>query len=107
LFNDFRYRLDIPVVADYEMNFRAYRQGLPVLFLERQVAISGVHGISHTSSQFSSQVDAYRVRRRYLNDLSNALFLAMGLLNLLVESLVGRLSLQNRKHLRSSLKNSN
>lgn len=96
LFDDFRYRLDIPVVADYEMNFLAYRQRWPVLFLERDVAVSGNYGVSYTSSQLSGQFDAYRIRRRYLNVFFNSLFLAAGLLNLLVSGLIGRLPLRTR-----------
>lgn len=90
LFDGFRYRLDIPVVADYEMNFLIYRQRRPVLFLDRQVAISGCYGVSHTSSQFSGQFDAYKIRGRYVNVLLNAVFLAAGLVNLLVARLMGR-----------------
>jgi len=88
LFDGFRYRLDIPVVADYEMNFLIYRQRRPVLFLDRQVAISGCYGVSHTSSQFSGQFDAYKIRGRYVNVLLNAVFLAAGLVNLLVARLM-------------------
>lgn len=88
LFDDFRYRLDIPIVADYEMNFLIHHQRRPVLFLERQVAISGIHGVSHTSSQLSAQFDAYRIRARYVNALLNAMFLAVGLLNLSIASVM-------------------
>lgn len=89
LFDGFRYRLDIPVVADYEMNFLIYRQRRPVLFLDRQVAISGRYGVSHTSSQFSGQFDAYRIRGRYVNILLNSVLLATGLVNLLITRLAG------------------
>lgn len=90
LFDDFRYRLDIPVVADYELNFRIYSQHRPALLLDRHVAVSGTLGISHTSSQFSSQIDAYRIRGRYENVLLNVVFLAAGLANLFIAHLMGR-----------------
>jgi putative colanic acid biosynthesis glycosyltransferase len=88
LFDGFQYRLDIPIVADYEMNFLIYRQRRPVLFLERQVSVSGIHGISHNSSLVSAQFDAYRVRGRYINVLPNFLFLVIGLINVNVARLL-------------------
>jgi putative colanic acid biosynthesis glycosyltransferase len=90
LFDDFRYRLDIPVVADYEMNFRVYSQHRPALLLDRHIAVSGIQGISHASSQLSALIDAYRIRGRYKNMLFNAALLAAGLVNLLVAQFMGR-----------------
>jgi len=89
LFDAFRYRLDIPVVADYEMNFLIYRERRPVLFLERQVSVSGIHGISHKCSQVSAQLDAYRIRGRHINVLPNSLLLAIGLINVIVARQLG------------------
>jgi putative colanic acid biosynthesis glycosyltransferase len=88
LFDAFRYRLDIPVVADYEMNFLIYRERRPVLFLERQVSVSGIHGTSHKCSQVSAQLDAYRIRGRHINVLPNSLFLLIGLINVIVARLL-------------------
>ena len=88
LFDDFRYRQDVPIVADYEMNFLIYRQRRPVLFLERQVSVSGIQGISYNSSPISAQFDAYRVRRRYIKLLPNSLFLVIGLINVIVARLL-------------------
>jgi len=90
LFDDFRYRLDIPVVADYEMNFLIYSQRRPALLLDRHVAVSGIQGISHTSSQFSALIDAYKIRRRYENVLLNVVLLAAGLANLFIAHLMER-----------------
>lgn len=87
LFNEFRYRLDIPVVADYEINYIIYSYHLPVLLLDRHVAICGNHGVSYTSSQFSAQIDFYRIRRRYQNFLLNGIFLGAGLINILIVNL--------------------
>jgi glycosyltransferase involved in cell wall biosynthesis len=89
LFDDFRYRLDIPVVADYEMNFLIYRQHRPALLLNRHVAISGIYGISHSSSQLSALIDAYRIRGQYENMLFNSALLAAGIVNLLIAHLMG------------------
>lgn len=88
LFDGFRYRLDIPIVADYEMNFLIYRQRHPTLFLERQVSVSGIHGISHNSSLVKAQVDAYRVRGRYISVVPNCVFLVIGLINLYIHRLL-------------------
>lgn len=89
LFDAFRYRLDIPVVADYEMNFLIYREHRPVLFLERKVSVSGIHGISHNCSPVSAQLDAYRIRGRHTSLLSNSFFLLIGLINIVVARLLG------------------
>lgn len=89
LFDGFRYRLDIPVVADYEMNFRIYSQRRPALLLDRHVAISGICGISHSSSQLSNLFDLYRIRGRYENVLLNGVLLAAGLVNLFIANLMG------------------
>lgn len=92
LFDDFRYRLDIPVVGDYEMNFLIYHQRLPVLLLDRQVATSDCYGVSHTSSQYLAVIDAYKIRQRYVNSWLNAGFLAIGLFNLLITRFFGKSS---------------
>jgi glycosyltransferase involved in cell wall biosynthesis len=97
LFDDFRYRLDIPVIADYEMSFLAYKKGMSVLFLERHVAISGVHGVSHRSSQLSAQFDAFKIRGRYVNAPLNVVFLAIGLINLFVVQLLEYFPQKNRR----------
>jgi glycosyltransferase involved in cell wall biosynthesis len=88
LFNDFRYRLDIPVVADYEMNFLIYSRHQSALLLSRHVAISESYGVSHTSSQFSAQIDSYKIRARYENVFLNGIFLIVGLINLLIANLI-------------------
>lgn len=88
LFDGFRYRLDIPVVADYEMNFLIYRQHRPVLFLDRQVANSGQHGVSHTCSHSAVQIDMFKIRSRYINSGLNTLLLTIGFTNLAVTRLI-------------------
>ncbi|WP_051338802.1 glycosyltransferase family 2 protein [Sulfuricella denitrificans] len=98
LFDDFRYRLDIPVVADYEMNFLIHFQSRPALFLDRRIAISGCYGVSHTSSQLYGQFDAYRIRGQYVNVLLNIVLLAAGLGNLLFARLMGRFPQRKRPY---------
>lgn len=96
LFNNFRYRLDIPVVADYELNFLIYRQHRPVLFLDRQIAMGGCYGVSHTSSQLSGQFDSYRIRGRHINVMLNAFLLVAGLVDFFIARLMGRASRHKR-----------
>lgn len=83
LFDDFRYRTDIPVVADYELNLYAYLHRLPVLFLDRQIAVSGNFGISHTSNQLVNCLDAYRIRKLHINTVNNLLLLGVAFIDLL------------------------
>ena len=89
LFDRFRYRLDIPVVADYEMNFLIYRQHQLVLFLDREIAISGKHGVSHTCSQSAVQISMFRIRSRHMNTLLNTALLIIGFANLAITRLRG------------------
>jgi len=83
LFGDFKYRTDIPVVADYELNLYAYINKLPILFLDRQVSISSPFGLSHTSGKFSNCLDSYRIRRRHVGHMLNVLLLLVGILDML------------------------
>lgn len=82
LFSTFRYRTDIPVVADYELNLYAYLHRLPVLFLGRQISINGIFGVSHTSNNFMNCLDAYRIRKPYVRAASNIFFLIFAITDL-------------------------
>jgi glycosyltransferase involved in cell wall biosynthesis len=88
LFRGFRYRTDIPVIADYELNYFLYLQRHPVLFIDRKVSICGCRGVSHTSSKFAAHLDAYRIRSRYTNSIKNTGLLALGLFDLLLAKFV-------------------
>lgn len=90
LFDDFRYRMDIPVVADYELNFRIYMQHRGVLYLDRNIAICGSQGVSHTSSEFASQIDIFKIRSRYISVWLNVLLLFVGLINIAIARLIKR-----------------
>lgn len=87
LFDDFRYRLDIPVVADYELNLRAYLQRRAVLFTDRMIAISGIHGISRSAFNFATQLDSFKIRGRYMSTWANLVGLGIGCANLLLTRL--------------------
>lgn len=95
LFKDFKYRLDIPVVADYELNFQIYMQRRSVFFVNRKIAISGNQGISHTTSQLATQIDMYKIRRRYINTWVNIFSLFVGVGNLAITRLI-RWSVKSR-----------
>lgn len=105
LFDNFRYRIDIPVVADYELNFLIYNQHRPALFLDRHISISGDQGVSHTSSQSEAQVDMFRIRSRHIPAWLNTSLLAAGFINLALTKLIsgkllfrllGKISGENR-----------
>lgn len=88
LFDNFRYRVDIPVVADYELNFRVYMQRRGVLYIDRDVATCGSQGISHTVSQNASQLDIFKIRSRYISAWLNVLLLYVGMMNVALTSLI-------------------
>lgn len=88
LFDNFRYRIDIPVVADYELNFLIYSQHRPALFLDRHISISGDQGVSHTSSQSEAQVNMFKMRSRYISLLPNVGLLSLGFINLALTKLI-------------------
>lgn len=87
LFADFRYRLDISVVADYELNYLVYRQQRPFLLIDRHIAISRRYGVSHFASPLQTLIDGYKIRSRYEDFFSNGMHLAAGFLNLIATSL--------------------
>lgn len=93
LFNEFIYRTDIPIIADYELNFLTYHRKLPTLAVERAISICGNSGVSQSANPFTAQVNAFRIRTRYLNSVFNAALLTIGFSNILAS------------HLRNSIKN--
>lgn len=84
LFSNFRYRNDIPVIADYELNLFIYLHKLPVKFLDRQIAASGILGVSKTSSMISNWVDAFKIRRSYVSLLTNVFLSILGIISLIL-----------------------
>ena len=91
LFDEFRYRTDIPVTADYELNYLMRRQNRIILFLDRDVSICGSRGISHTTSPFAAQYELFKARSRYINSPANCVLLSIGLANV-VATRIRRLS---------------
>ncbi|MFZ2308064.1 MAG: glycosyltransferase family 2 protein [Rhodoferax sp.] len=81
LFNSFRYRIDIPIIADYELNFLAYYNKLPTLVVGREISVCGNFGVSQSANQLESQVDAFRIRSRYINPIFNVALLVVGIAN--------------------------
>jgi len=94
LFADFRYRLDISVVADYELNYLVYRQQRPFLLIDRDIAISRRYGVSHFASPLQTLIDGYKIRSRYEDFFSNGMHLAAGFLNFIASSLALALALR-------------
>jgi len=84
LFNNFQYRIDIPVIADYELNFLAYYRKLPILAVERNIAVCGNSGVSQTANHYVAQISAFRIRTRHINLLLNIGLLTVGFANVLV-----------------------
>lgn len=79
LFETFRYRTDVPVVADYELNFLLHIGSQPVLFLDREIAVVGDQGVSRTASRLLAQINFYKMRQRHLGAWRNILYLFVGL----------------------------
>lgn len=81
LFDNYCYRTDIPVVADYEMNLLIHLERRPSLFLDRCISICGSTGVSRSCSQLSTQLDYFKIRARHINQLFNSAIFAAGLAN--------------------------
>ena len=90
LFDKYQFRNDIPVMADYEMNFLLYLRRKSVLNVDRNISICGSQGVSFRSSQIVAQVDMFKIRSRYINVLKNAIFFSIGLINLALTSILRR-----------------
>lgn len=81
LFADFRYRTDVPVVADYELNFLAFRRGVTTLKTDVLIAYCGGDGISRTTRQIGLYRSMHRLRRSHLGQWESLAYLAIGLTN--------------------------
>lgn len=84
LFVDFKYRTDIPVIADYELNLYAYIHKLPIIFINRLIAVSGVLGVSQTSSMISNCLDAFKIRRFHVGLPFNVLLSFLAIVSLIL-----------------------
>ena len=82
LFEGFRFRKEIGVVADYELNYRAHRERRNWLFVDRKVSTCSSFGVSHTSSQFAALFDLATIRRSYIGPVANTFLLTLGMINL-------------------------
>jgi glycosyltransferase involved in cell wall biosynthesis len=81
LFNNFRYRIDIPIIADYELNFLAYIRKLPALMVDHEISICGNLGVSQAASHLVAQISSFRIRTRHVNPIFNVILLATGFIN--------------------------
>ena len=91
LFGSFRYRIDIPIIADYELNFLAYYKKLPTRTFERDISVCGNTGVSQTANHYVAQINAFRIRTRYIKTLFNIGLLSLGFANVLATQLRGAL----------------
>jgi putative colanic acid biosynthesis glycosyltransferase len=81
---NFKYRTDIAVIADYELNLYAYLHKSPILYLDRQIAVSGIFGVSNTSSMVSNCLDAFKIRRIYVSLPTNISLLILAAASIIV-----------------------
>lgn len=62
----FRYDLSSPVVADYELNLIAYREGWTHRSIDRVISICEDDGVSRRGSETALYADLRRLRRKHL-----------------------------------------
>lgn len=86
IFRDFRYRLDIPVVADYEVNYLMYKKSRPALVLNHNIAICDESGVSHKLSKYRGLIYMFNIRSRHINIFLNCISLIIGLVILRIKN---------------------
>ena len=67
VFRDFRYRTDIPGVADYELNLMLYRGGAAAKYVPRVIALCGAGGQSSAKYRWRNTLDLHRVRSAHVS----------------------------------------
>jgi putative colanic acid biosynthesis glycosyltransferase len=72
LFDDFRYRIDIAAVADYELNLRLYLARAAVTYVPRIISLCGTGGASSSRHRWRNNVDLHSVRAPHVSQLWNA-----------------------------------
>lgn len=83
VFEDFRYRTDVPVIADYELNLLGCIRNWRFMSVDLLIAICGTEGISNTSNVVMLYEQMHRLRSRHLGVMRSRLYWAIGLINVL------------------------
>lgn len=81
IFDDFRYDLTVPVIADYELNVLLYKRRATVLQTGILVAECGAEGISQTSNEMALYKGMHQLRRRHVGWPTSFAFYLVGIAN--------------------------
>ncbi len=84
LFDKFRYRAEMTVMADYELNLMIYLRRMNVQFVPRLISLCGSAGISQRTGLLATQWDSYRIRATQLSPLVNIVLTCAGIGNALL-----------------------
>lgn len=90
LFQGFRYRTDVSVIADYELNFIVHLHKFPCRRTSQRIALCGANGISQTASHVQAQLNGFKIRSRHIGIITNVFYLLIGLLNVATELVIAR-----------------
>jgi glycosyltransferase involved in cell wall biosynthesis len=81
VFDGYRYPLDVPVIADYELNLLLHRRRAPSAELDLVVALCGNDGVSRSSDEWQLYRGLHRLRRRHMPWILSVGCLAIGWAN--------------------------
>jgi len=81
LFENFKYDITFPVVADYELNLIIYLKNIRYANLDMIISVCGGYGISKTASEKICYKDMHKIRKKYTNPFLSFIIYFFGLLN--------------------------
>jgi putative colanic acid biosynthesis glycosyltransferase len=89
LFSEFKYDTKLSIIADYELNYRIYKEQRRYQYKQCVVSICATTGVSHRTSEWKNYKQGFAMRARYTNVISNGIFFTMGMLNVLRRKVFG------------------
>jgi glycosyltransferase involved in cell wall biosynthesis len=81
IFDTFRFREDIPVMADYGLTLALLGEGTQLSSSDIVITICGVDGVSNSTSEVRNYWDMHKVRSDTMSKIESLVYLSVGLVN--------------------------
>lgn len=83
IFEDFVYREDIPIMADYGLTLTLIGREARLSYSDIVITVCGVDGVSNRSNQLGNYWDMHRVRKEVIGSGASSLYFVLGMANVL------------------------
>ena len=90
IFDKFRYREDIPVMADYGLTLTLLAHDAELSYSDIVITICGVDGVSNSTSELANYWDMNKVRRDTMSGIESFVYLCVGVANVARRKVVHR-----------------